>query len=158
VLGTSRGPQDIESIVDALERMNVGLLFTIGGDGTMAGASQIAKVISKRKLKISVIGIPKTIDNDIYLIDRSFGFDSAVDIAVDTIRSAHNEAISASHGIGLVKLMGRHSGFIAAAATLAMPEVNFCLIPESDFDLEGQKNPNEAMPLEISVWKTSAFS
>ncbi len=144
VLGTSRGPQDIESIVDALERMNVGLLFTVGGDGTMAGASQIAKEISKRKLKISVIGIPKTIDNDIYLIDRSFGFDSAVDIAVDIIRSAHNEAISASHGIGLVKLMGRHSGFIAATATLAMPEVNFCLIPESDFDLEG---PNGLLEL-----------
>ncbi len=145
VLGTSRGPQDIESIVDALERMNVGLLFTIGGDGTMAASTKIADAIIKRRLKIGVIGIPKTIDNDIYLTDRSFGFDTAVDVAVDVIRSAHNEAMSASNGIGLVKLMGRHSGFIATAATLAMPEVNFCLIPESDFDLEGSKGFLEAL-------------
>lgn len=145
VLGTSRGPQDIESIVDALERMNVGLLFAIGGDGTMAGASQIADEITKRGLKIGVMGIPKTIDNDIFLIDRSFGFDTAVDVAVDVIRAAHNEATSASNGIGLVKLMGRHSGFIATAAALALPDVNFALIPESDFDLEGPRGFLEAL-------------
>jgi 6-phosphofructokinase 1 len=145
VLGSSRGPQDIESIVDALERMNVGLLFTIGGDGTMVASTKIADAISKRQLKIGVIGIPKTIDNDIYLTDRSFGFDTAVGVAVDVISSAHNEAMSASNGIGLVKLMGRHSGFIAAAATLAMPEVNFCLIPESDFDLEGPRGLLEVL-------------
>lgn len=139
VLGTSRGPQDIESIVDALERMNVGLLFTIGGDGTTVASAKIADAIMNRGLKISVIGIPKTIDNDIYLIDRSFGFDTAVGVAADVIRSAHNEATSALNGIGLVKLMGRHSGFIAAAATLTMPVVNFVLVPESDFDLEGPK-------------------
>ena len=145
VLGYSRGPQDIENIVDALERMNIGLLFTIGGDGTMIASTKIADAISKRALKIGVIGVPKTIDNDIYLTDRSFGFDTAVDVAVDVIRSAHNEAMSASNGIGLVKLMGRHSGFIAAAATLAMPEVNFCLIPESDFDLEAPMGLLEAL-------------
>jgi len=145
VLGSSRGPQDIEDIVDALERMNVGLLFAIGGDGTMTGSTQIARAIKKRALKIGVVGVPKTIDNDIYLVDRSFGFDTAVDIAVNVIRSAHNEAVSAPNGIGLVKLMGRHSGFIAAVATLAMPEVNFCLIPESDFDLEGPEGFLEAL-------------
>jgi 6-phosphofructokinase 1 len=139
VLGTSRGPQDIESIVDALERMNIGLLFTIGGDGTTVASAKIADAIMNRGLKIGVIGIPKTIDNDIYLIDRSFGFDTAVGVAADVIRSAHNEATSALNGIGLVKLMGRHSGFIAAAATLTMPVVNFVLVPESDFDLEGPK-------------------
>jgi 6-phosphofructokinase 1 len=139
LLGTSRGPQDVESIVDALERMNVGLLFAIGGDGTMMASSEVADEITRRSLKTAVIGIPKTIDNDIYWIDRSFGFDTAVEVAVDVIRAAHNEAISALNGIGLVKLMGRYSGFIAVAATLAMPEVNFCLIPESDFDLEGPK-------------------
>jgi len=137
VLGTSRGPQEIESIVDTLERMNVGLLFTIGGDGTMAASAKIADAINSRGLKIGVIGIPKTIDNDIYLIDRSFGFDTAVEVAADVIRSAHNEAKSAPNGIGLVKVMGRHSGFIASWAVLAMPDVNFVLIPESDFDLEG---------------------
>ena len=138
VLGTSRGPQDVGSIVDALERMNVGLLFTIGGDGTMVASAKIADVINSRGLKISVIGIPKTIDNDIYIIDRSFGFDTAVDVAANVIRSAHNEATSAPNGIGLVKVMGRHSGFIASSSVLAMPVVNFVLIPESDFDLEGE--------------------
>ena len=137
ILGSSRGPQDIESIVDALERMNIGILFTIGGDGTMAASAKIADEAEKRRLKIAVVGLPKTIDNDIYLIDRSFGFDTAVEVAVNVILSAHNEAISAPNGIGLVKLMGRRSGFIATSATLAMPDVNFCLIPESDFDLEG---------------------
>jgi 6-phosphofructokinase 1 len=137
VLGTSRGPQDIESIVDALERMNIGLLFTIGGDGTTAASAKIADSIMQRGLKIAVIGVPKTIDNDIYIIDRSFGFDTAVGVAADVIRSAHNEATSAPNGIGLVKVMGRNSGFIAAAATLTMPVVNFVLVPESDFDLEG---------------------
>ncbi|MBW1676268.1 MAG: ATP-dependent 6-phosphofructokinase [Deltaproteobacteria bacterium] len=137
ILGSSRGHQDIESIVDALERMNVGLLFTIGGDGTMVASAKISEEINKRGLKIGVIGIPKTIDNDIYLVDRSFGFDTAVSIAVDVIGGAHNESISAPNGIGLVKVMGRYSGFIATAATLAMPDVNFVLIPESDFELEG---------------------
>jgi len=145
ILGSSRGPQDVVSMVDALERMNVGLLFAIGGDGTMTASCEIADEISRRSLKIGVIGIPKTIDNDIYWIDRSFGFDTAVEVAVDVIRAAHNEAISAPNGIGLVKLMGRHSGFIGAAATLAMPEVNFCLIPESDFDLEGPKGLLEVL-------------
>ncbi|MDY6952206.1 MAG: ATP-dependent 6-phosphofructokinase [Thermodesulfobacteriota bacterium] len=145
ILGSSRGPQDVVSMVDALERMNVGLLFAIGGDGTMMASSQIADEISGRCLKLGVIGIPKTIDNDIYWIDRSFGFDTAVQVAVDVIRAAHNEAVSAPNGIGLVKLMGRHSGFIAAAATLAMPEVNFCLIPESDFDLEGPRGLFEVL-------------
>jgi len=145
VLGSSRGSQDIESIVDALERMKVDLLFAIGGDGTMTASAKIADAIIKRRLEIGIVGIPKTIDNDIYLIDRSFGFDTAVDVAVNVINSAHNEAISAPNGIGLVKLMGRHSGFIAAAATLSMPDVNFCLIPESGFDLEGPKGLLEAL-------------
>lgn len=153
VLGSSRGPQDIGEIVDALERMNVGLLFTIGGDGTMVASSRIADEIGRRGLKIGVVGIPKTIDNDIYLIDRSFGFDTAVDVAVGVIGSAHNEATSAPNGIGLVKLMGRHSGFIAAAATLAMPDVNFCLIPESDFDLEGPAGFLEALKTRLAARK-----
>jgi 6-phosphofructokinase 1 len=145
VLGSSRGPQEIEGIVDALERMNIRLLFTIGGDGTMVASAKLADAIKKRGLKIGVIGVPKTIDNDIYLIDRSFGFDTAVDVAVNVIRSAHNEATSAPNGIGLVKLMGRQSGFIAASATLAMPVVNFVLIPESDFDLDGPSGFLEAL-------------
>jgi 6-phosphofructokinase 1 len=137
VLGSSRGPQNVEEIVDCLERMNIGILFMIGGDGTLMAATLLAAAIFKRKLKIGVVGVPKTIDNDIYLVSRSFGFDTAVDVATRAIKSAHNEAEGYPNGIGLLKLMGRHSGFIAATATLAQQDVNFVLIPEVDFDLDG---------------------
>jgi len=137
ILGSSRGPQDIEAIVDSLERMNIGILFMIGGDGTLMAATRIVDGISDRGLKISVIGIPKTIDNDIHMVSRSFGFDTAVQVATEAIRGAHNEALAYPNGIGLLKLMGRHSGFIASTAALAQQDVNFVLIPEIDFDLEG---------------------
>lgn len=139
ILGSSRGPQPIDEIVDTIERMNIGILFMIGGDGTLMAATKIADVITERGLKISVIGIPKTIDNDIHLVSRSFGFDTAVDVATQAIRSAHNESAAYPNGIGLIKLMGRYSGFIAATATLAQQDVNFVLVPEVDFDLEGPK-------------------
>ena len=137
ILGSSRGPQDIDEIVDCLERLNIGILFMIGGDGTLNAALKIADTIFERNLKISVIGIPKTIDNDIYLVSRSFGFDTAVEVSTQAIIGAHNEALGYPNGIGLIKLMGRHSGFIAATATLAQEDVNFVLIPEVDFDLNG---------------------
>jgi 6-phosphofructokinase 1 len=136
VLGSSRGNQDIGEMVDTLERMNIGILFTVGGDGTLRGASAISQEIERRKLKISVIGIPKTIDNDISYIQRSFGFATAVSEAGGAIISAHIEARGARNGIGLVKLMGRESGFIAVFAALAYTDVNFCLIPEVPFTLE----------------------
>ena len=138
-LGTSRGNQDVEKMVDTLEIMNINVLFCIGGDGTLRGAHAIYKEIEKRKLKISVAGIPKTIDNDIDLIQKSFGFETAFSIANDIIRNAHNEASGAFNGIALVKLMGRDSGFIAASAALSIQEVNFVLIPEIPFDLYGQR-------------------
>lgn len=137
ILGSSRGPQDIEAIIDSLERMNVGIVFMVGGDGTMRAASAIADAVTARALKISVVGIPKTIDNDIYLVSRSFGFDTAVEVATQAIKGAHNEAEGYPNGIGLIKLMGRHSGFIAATAALSQQDVNFVLIPEVDFDLDG---------------------
>jgi 6-phosphofructokinase 1 len=137
ILGSSRGPQDIEKIVDCLDRMNIGILFLIGGDGTLKAAVKITDAITERGLKTSVVGIPKTIDNDIYLVSRSFGFDTAVEVATQAITGAHNEAEGYPNGIGLIKLMGRHSGFIAATAALAQQDVNFVLIPEVDFDLDG---------------------
>ncbi|MBF0120206.1 MAG: ATP-dependent 6-phosphofructokinase [Desulfobacterales bacterium] len=137
ILGSSRGPQDVEEIVNCLERMNIGALFMIGGDGTLMAALKVADEVLKRGLRISVIGIPKTIDNDIHLVARSFGFDTAVDVATRAIIGAHNEALAYPNGIGLIKLMGRHSGFIAATAALAQQDVNFVLIPEVEFDLEG---------------------
>jgi len=114
VLGSSRGPQDIGRIVDYLEKEKIGLLFMIGGDGTLMAASKIADETLRRGLKISVVGVPKTIDNDIFLISRSFGFDTAVGVATLAIKGAHNEAEGYPNGIGLIKLMGRHSGYIAA--------------------------------------------
>ena len=137
VLGSSRGPQNIDEIIDCLERMNINLLFMIGGDGTLTAASRIADAINDRGLKIGVVGVPKTIDNDIYMVSRSFGFDTAVEVSTRAIISANNEAEGYPNGIGLIKLMGRHSGFIAATAVLAQQDVNFVLIPEVDFDMEG---------------------
>ena len=124
ILGSSRGNQDVGEMVDTLERMNMGLLFAIGGDGTLKGAQAIAAEIKKRQLKIGVVGIPKTIDNDISFVQNSFGFITAVSEARTAIYTAHIEALGARNGIGLVKLMGRESGFIAAYATLANADVN----------------------------------
>lgn len=138
VLSSSRGIYDINEIVDSLERLNISILFTIGGDGTLKGANYVADEIQKRGLKISVIGIPKTIDNDINMLSRSFGFETAVATAAQVIRSAHIEALGAPNGIGVVKLMGRESGFIAATSAMAQGEANYVLIPESNFDLEGE--------------------
>ena len=138
VLGSSRGPQSAEAIVDALERMNVSILFVIGGDGTMKAAASIVEEITRRNIRISVIGIPKTIDNDVNFVPQSFGFDTAVDKATEAIRCAHVEATGTINGIGIVKLMGRESGFIAAQASLALREANFVLVPEANFQLHGE--------------------
>jgi 6-phosphofructokinase 1 len=138
VLGTSRGGgNEVAKIVDAIEQLNLNILFTIGGDGTQRGSLDIADEIERRHLKISCVGIPKTVDNDFSFIQKSFGFDTAVARAVDAVASAHMEARSQPNGIGLVKLMGRESGFIAAHTALASHEVNFVLIPEVPFDLNG---------------------
>lgn len=138
ILSSSRGPQKSDDMVDTLEKMGIELLFVIGGDGTLRGAHDLNTAIKKRGLQISVIGIPKTIDNDICGIDQSFGFSTAVEAARPAIHCAHAEAKGAWNGIGLVKLMGRDSGFIAAYATLANSDVNFCFIPEAPFVLEGE--------------------
>ncbi len=138
ILGTSRDRQDVGQIVDSLEQMNLNVLFIIGGFGAMRAAKAIVDEIDKRGKKISVIGVPKTIDNDINFIARTFGFETAVEKATEAIRSAHVEALSVNNGVGLVKLMGREAGFIAAEATLATSEVNFLLVPEQRFELEGE--------------------
>jgi 6-phosphofructokinase 1 len=138
ILGSSRGGGDkVEEIVDSLERLNINILITIGGDGTLRGAWELGEEIKKRGLKIAVIGVPKTIDNDLSFIQVSFGFDTAVGTAVPSVRGAHTEAKASINGIGLVKVMGRESGFIAAHTALAQSDVNFCLIPENPFDLDG---------------------
>jgi 6-phosphofructokinase 1 len=138
ILGSSRGPQDSDDMVDNLLKYGIGLLFVIGGDGTLRGANDLVSAIKKRRAMISVIGVPKTIDNDICGIDQSFGFSTAVEATRSAINGAHAEAKGAWNGLGLVKLMGRDSGFIAAYATLANSDVNFCLIPEEPLVLEGE--------------------
>ena len=141
VLGSSRGEQPVPVMVDDLVRRGVSILFAIGGDGTLRGAGAIAAEVQRRGLEIAVIGIPKTIDNDISYIHQSFGFQTAASEAQAAVEAAHTEAVAARNGIGLVKLMGRDSGFIAAYTALADSRVNFCLVPESPFTVEALMPP-----------------
>eukprot|EP00850_Spirogloea_muscicola_P002880 SM000011S19058 [mRNA] locus=s11:611836:616654:+ [translate_table: standard] len=137
LLGTSRGGHDLDKIVNSIHDRGINQVYIIGGDGTQRGAAAIHKEIVRRGLKVVVAGIPKTIDNDIAVIDRSFGFDTAVEEAQRAINAAHVEAESVANGVGLVKLMGRHSGYIAMHATLASRDVDICLIPEVPFYMDG---------------------
>ena len=156
ILGSSRGGQDTIQIVNTLSRLNINILFCIGGDGTLRAAHDIADEAARRKLSISVVGVPKTIDNDLAFIGRSFGFETAVYATGSVITAAHAEAKGAHNGIGLVKLMGRDSGFIAAYACLANSVVNMCLIPESPFELEGEHGVLTALERRFSIGKTHA--
>lgn len=137
LLASSRGQQDVGVMADHLAALGVNVLCVIGGDGTLRGALAIADAARSRGHRIAVVGIPKTIDNDVEYLDQSFGFETAFSAAMHAIRCAHNEARGAPNGVGLVKLMGRHSGFVACHAVLATSHVNFALIPEVPFDLEG---------------------
>ncbi len=151
ILGSSRGPQDENEMVDTLERMGISLLFVVGGDGTMRGARALAGAVKRRGAAVAVIGIPKTIDNDISGIEQSFGFSTAVEACRAAIHSAHQEARGAWNGVGLVKLMGRESGFIAAQATLANSDVNFCFVPEAPPVLDGPGGFLEALERRLDV-------
>uniref|UniRef100_A0A0E0B2Y2 ATP-dependent 6-phosphofructokinase n=1 Tax=Oryza glumipatula TaxID=40148 RepID=A0A0E0B2Y2_9ORYZ len=137
-LGVSRGGAKTSEIVDSIQARRIDMLFVIGGNGSHAGANAIHEECRKRKLKVSVVAVPKTIDNDILFMDKTFGFDTAVEEAQRAINSAYIEARSAYHGIGLVKLMGRSSGFIAMQASLSSGQIDVCLIPEVSFTLDGE--------------------
>jgi 6-phosphofructokinase 1 len=137
ILGSSRGPQTAGAMADFLQARGIDMLFSIGGDGTSRGALEIARELHRRQAPIAVIGIPKTIDNDLSCVDKTFGFETAFTIADQALRAAHAEALGAINGIGLVKLMGRHSGYITTHASLANGDVNFVLIPEVPFELDG---------------------
>ena len=136
-LSSSRGHQDVSQMVDRLVKDNINLLFLIGGDGTLRGGQHIYEEVTKRGLDIAVVAVPKTIDNDLNFISKSFGFETAYGKAVEALECAHTEATGAPNGVGLVKVMGRHSGSIACHATVASRFANFCLIPEVPFALEG---------------------
>jgi 6-phosphofructokinase 1 len=138
ILGTSRGARDPDAIVDYLVELGINMLFVVGGDGSMRGAARIADAAQARSVQLAVVGVPKTIDNDIPFIDQSFGFQTAFSKATEAIRAARVEADAAPNGVGLVRLMGRHSGFIAAYASLAKNDADYVLIPEVPFQLDGE--------------------
>ncbi len=138
VLGTSRSGFDGEEISKHLIKNNVNMVFFIGGDGTHRGIKELSKILKEKKKKIVLVGIPKSIDNDMPIIDKSFGLESAIQESVRTIRAANVEANCNLNGIGLVKLFGRSSGFVAMLSTLAARDVNICLIPEIPFNLYGE--------------------
>jgi 6-phosphofructokinase 1 len=142
-------------MVDLLEEMKVDILFVVGGDGTLRGAAAISEECRKRGLKKSIVGIPKTIDNDIMYLDKSFGFETAFAMAVQSVRSAYVESTGSLNGIGLLKLMGRDSGFIACYAALAGSNVDFVLIPEVHFELEGSGGLLEALHYRIAKRKSA---
>lgn len=137
ILGTSRGPVDVQAAVDALVDRNINMLFTVGGDGTQRGGFRLHQEAQRRGYPLAVVGVPKTVDNDVKDVACTFGFATAVDVAREVIDRAHTEAHSVTNGVGLVKLMGRDAGFIAAGATAASQDVNFCLVPELSFQLDG---------------------
>ncbi len=139
ILGTSRGRQQVSAMVDTLVRLGLNVLFLVGGNGTLRAADALHQEITRRGLRIGVVVLPKTIDDDVPLLDKTFGFATAVEHARAAIDAAHVEATGARHGIGIVKLMGRDAGFIAATATLASAEVNFCMLPEYPFALGGDQ-------------------
>ncbi|MDR0440389.1 MAG: ATP-dependent 6-phosphofructokinase, partial [Candidatus Accumulibacter sp.] len=145
VLNTSRGPVDVGVAVDTLIRRKVNILFVVGGDGTQRGAAELFREAESRGHALAVVGIPKTIDNDVAFITKTFGYATAVDEAAKTITCAHTEAHSVFNGISLVKIMGRNAGFIAAGATVASQEVNFTLVPEVPFTLEGENGLLDAL-------------
>ncbi|MHB8138337.1 MAG: ATP-dependent 6-phosphofructokinase [Smithellaceae bacterium] len=149
ILSSSRGPQEAAVMVDFLESHKINILFCVGGDGTMRAAEKLSAVITERGARIAIIGIPKTIDNDLNMIEKSFGFDTAIGKTVEVIRSAHVEAKGAFNGIGLVKIMGRLSGCITATAALAQGDANFVLIPEVPFDLDGEKGFLKALEVRM---------
>ncbi|MDD3952282.1 MAG: ATP-dependent 6-phosphofructokinase [Lentisphaeria bacterium] len=151
ILGASRGEQSTEEIVRSLDRLNINMLFTIGGDGTQRGAHDIAVEAIKRGVQVSVIGIPKTIDNDLNFMDKTFGFETAVEATSSVISCAHNEAKGYYNGLGLIRLMGRDSGFITASASLANSLVNFCLIPEVELNLHGDNGFLPALERRMSA-------
>lgn len=153
ILGTSRGPQDVCEMVSFLEELEVDVLFVVGGDGSLRGANEIGVEMRRRGQSKSVIGIPKTIDNDIMYLDKSFGFETAFAEAVKAVTCAHVEALGARNGIGLVKLMGRDSGFIGCFAALGGSVVNFVLIPEVKFELDGARGLLEALYYRVATRK-----
>ena len=157
ILGTSRGPQNIGVMVDFLEEMDLDILFVVGGDGTLRGAAEIALEVERRGQKRAVVGIPKTIDNDIMYLDKSFGFETAFAVAVQAVKCSEIESLGSVNGVGLVKLMGRDSGFISCYAALGGSNVDFVLIPEVPFELDGPGGLLERLRYRLAKHKSAVI-
>lgn len=130
ILGSSRGSRPLNEMIMTLKELRVNQLFCVGGDGTMRGATALATAAREAGLELAVVGVPKTIDNDIPFVEKTFGFETAVSVATEAIKAAKVEASGALNGVGVVKLMGRHAGFIAASAALTARVADLVLIPE----------------------------
>ncbi len=133
ILGSSRtNPFKIEGgverIEDNLERLGVDALVAIGGEDTLGVATKL------HEHGVHVVGVPKTIDNDLNATDYTFGFDTAVNIAMEAIDRLHTTAES-HHRALIVEVMGRHAGWIALHAGMA-GGANVILIPEVPFDID----------------------
>lgn len=136
VLKAGRGGLEAERICDNLEKMGVNMLFVVGGDGTQAAGNLLYEEARRRNLQLSIVGVPKSIDNDILFFDKTFGFDTAVSAACNVIRNGWVEATSCEKGVGIVKLMGRDAGFVCMDAALSSTIVDLCLIPEVSVKME----------------------
>ena len=136
-LDPAGGPITPAAAVQFLRGRGINILLCIGGDGTQNGAHCIAAEATEQGYPLSVVGVPKTIDNDIPFVWRTFGFNTAVEKSREVIACAHTEAQCAPNGVVVVKLMGRDAGLIAAAASVASQDVNFVLVPEVPFELDG---------------------
>uniref|UniRef100_A0A7S1RYX3 Phosphofructokinase domain-containing protein n=1 Tax=Alexandrium catenella TaxID=2925 RepID=A0A7S1RYX3_ALECA len=136
ILKAGRGGFNPEQICDRLERLGINMVFTVGGDGTQHASHLLYEEAKRRNLDISIVGLPKSIDNDILFFDKTFGFDSAVSTAADIMRNGWVEATSCDKGVGIVKLMGRDAGFVAMHAALASTIVDLVMIPEVNVKLE----------------------
>eukprot|EP00668_Euglena_longa_P014128 GGOE01018102.1.p1 GENE.GGOE01018102.1~~GGOE01018102.1.p1 ORF type:complete len:494 (+),score=144.75 GGOE01018102.1:38-1483(+) len=137
ILGTCRGSFNEDLILKFLKECNIGQMYVIGGDGSHRAALRIHALCKEHQLRCVVVGIPKTIDNDILFFDKTFGFDTAVEVASKVIDCSFVEASSVKNGVGVVKVMGRDSGFVARNAALSNNVVDACLIPEVPFEIKG---------------------
>jgi len=133
ILGTSRTnpykqPEDIQKLRDNMKRFGLDAIVAIGGDDTLSVALKL------HEEGIPVVGVPKTIDNDLNGTDYTFGFDTAISIVTDAIDRLHTTAES-HHRVIVVEVMGRHAGWIATMSGIA-GGADEILIPEVPFDIE----------------------
>ncbi len=133
ILGTSRtnpykNEEDVQRVKENFQSLKINALIAIGGEDTLRVAYKLYKE------GLNIVGIPKTIDNDLSATDKTFGFDTAVNIATEAIDRIHTTAES-HHRVMVVEVMGRHSGWIGLEAGIA-GGADAILLPEFPVDIE----------------------